>query len=149
MFERSKSPSFFFSKKERETIINKIKHAELKTSGEIRVHVTGKKPDDLYAYAIKLFEEMGMTATQKRNGVLIVLASKLNHFTIIGDEGINNVVPQNFWQDVVESVTPHFKQNFFAQGLCIGIEQIGNKLIQYFPYEKQDVDELSNEITYS
>ena len=37
--------------------------------------------------------------TEKKNAVLIYLAKKDKKLAIIGDEGINKVVPANFWDD--------------------------------------------------
>jgi uncharacterized membrane protein len=41
-----------------------------------------------------------------------------------------------------------FKNNEFTQGLINGIKQAGEKLKEHFPYQKDDVNELSDDISF-
>ena len=41
-----------------------------------------------------------------------------------------------------------FKKGEFAIGLVKGIEMSGQQLKQYFPHQADDVNELSDEISY-
>ena len=43
----------------------------------------------------------------------------------------------------------NFKENKFAEGLIAGILKCGDKLKEYFPYQNDDVNELSDEISFS
>ena len=47
-------------------------------------------------------------------------------------------------KDVIQS---HFKKGNFKQGLIDGILCSGQELKHHFPYQQDDVDELSNEIS--
>lgn len=89
-----------------------------------------------------------MHETKDRNGVLIYLSVNDRKFAIIGDAGINKVVPEGFWNDIKELMTGHFKKGEFAIGLITGIEKAGEQLRQYFPFQDNDVNELSDEISY-
>jgi uncharacterized membrane protein len=42
----------------------------------------------------------------------------------------------------------HFVQKQFTEGLCIAIAKAGQKLKEYFPYQTNDTNELSNEISF-
>ena len=139
----------FFNREEEATIIAAIQAAELATSGEIRVHVEVGARKPALEVATRTFRELGMEKTQDRNGVLILLAVDRREFAILGDEGINKVVPEDFWATERDLMQQHFKRGEFATGIEKAIEQIGVKLKQYFPYQTDDVNELPDEISYN
>jgi uncharacterized membrane protein len=89
-----------------------------------------------------------MTKTAQRNGVLIFLATGNKKFAVLGDVGINEKVPEGFWNDVVQIMREYFKQNKFAEGISEAVLRIGEKLKAYFPYEVHDKNELSDQISY-
>ncbi|KAA3634925.1 MAG: TPM domain-containing protein [Bacteroidetes bacterium] len=138
----------FFSKLEEQAIINAIRAAELNTSGEIRVHLEDKLSGSVLDVAVEVFKELKMDETQARNGVLILLAPIEKQFAIIGDEGIDAVVPANFWDEEKNLMQGFFKEGAFCKGICAAIEQIGEKLKAHFPYQDDDVNELPDEISY-
>lgn len=141
-------PIFFFSKKEKKQILAAIREAERNTSGEIRVHLEYKTHGPVYGHAQKVFQRIGMTKTSQRNGVLIFLATRDKKFAVLGDVGINEKVPEGFWNDVVQIMTEHFKQNKFAEGISEAALRIGEKLKAYFPYQPNDKNELSDGVSY-
>jgi len=138
----------FFTEEEKEKIINAIREAEKNTSGEIKVHVENKCRGNVLERALHWFDKLKMRETKLRNGVLIYLAVKSKKFAIIGDEGINKVVPDDFWEDIKEKMTDRFKKGEFTLGLTEGILETGKALKKYFPYQKDDVNELSDEISF-
>lgn len=144
------SPSIhsFFSDKEKESIINAIKNAELNTSGEIRVHIEPRCKGDILDRAADVFHHLKMDKTELRNGVLFYLAVNSHQFAIIGDKGINAVVPENFWVEIKEMMAEHFKEGEFAIGLSNGIEKAGESLKKHFPYQTDDTNELPDEISF-
>lgn len=125
-----------------------IKAAELQTSGEIRVHIDKSCKGNAVRKAIKVFRWLKMNKTDARNGVLIYLAVAENQFAIIGDEGINAVVPSGFWDSTRDAMQGHFKQGRFADGLAHGIREAGEQLRAHFPYQSDDVNELPDEISF-
>jgi len=138
-----------FLGKENELLITKaIEKAEHQTSGEIRVHLESKCSEEVLDRAAWLFKKLKMHETKDRNGVLIYLSINDRKFAIIGDAGINKVVPEGFWNDIKEMMISHFKQGEFAIGLINGIEKTGEHLKQYFPWQENDVNELPDEISY-
>lgn len=152
--KRSDVPRRFFSKDEQQAIVDAIGAAELETSGEIRFHVERDVPTkepangDAYIRARQVFGELGMHATEARNGVLVYMAVRSHRFAVIGDELLHVKVGDGFWKDVVETMRQHFAQDLFGEGVAAGISQIGQKLREHFPYESDDVNELSDEISY-
>ncbi len=141
------NPAKFFNEKQKKQIVEAIKEAEKETSGEIRLHIESKCKGDPLERAMKVFAKLKMHKTALRNGVIIYLAIDDRKFAIYGDKGINEKVPENFWQDVKDVMAEYFKKNQHTEGLVKGIAMIGEKLKAYFPYQKDDVNELSDDIS--
>ena len=139
----------FLSKEDEEAVIAAIKEAELHTSGEIRVHIEAHTDDDHFEHALEVFQQLGMHQTEQRNGVLIYIAVDDHQFVILGDEGINKVVADDFWNQTKDVMQMYFRKADFRTGLVEGILKAGEELKAHFPYEKGDEDELSNEISKS
>jgi uncharacterized membrane protein len=126
-----------------------ILNAELDTSGEIRVHVENTCEGDVQQRASQVFNAIEMKNTSRQNGVLFYLAIKNRKFAIIGDRGINEQVPDKFWNDLKIEMLGFFRSNQFAEGLIYGIGRTGAYLKQFFPYVQGDVNELPDEVSYS
>lgn len=141
--------SKFFSKEQQAQILAAVKEAELATSGEIRVHIETKLKVDVLDRAAWLFKKLGMHETAERNGVLFYLAVQDRKFAIIGDAGINAKVGAGFWDEISELLTQNFKEGKFTEGLSEGIRMAGNQLKTHFPHQKDDINELPDEISFS
>lgn len=142
------NPKEFLGKENERLITKAIEKAEHETSGEIRVHIDNKCKEDVLDRAAWLFKKLKMHETKDRNGVLIYLSINDRKFAIIGDAGINKVVPEGFWNDIKEMMIGHFMKGEFAVGLINGIEKAGEQLKQYFPWQENDINELPDEISY-
>ena len=94
------STNKFLSKEEEQQVVQSIQSAEHQTSGEIRVHIESVCKGNVLDRAAWLFKSLKMHETAQRNGVLIYLSTSDRKFAIIGDAGINAVVPAGFWDDV-------------------------------------------------
>ncbi|MGB8490455.1 MAG: TPM domain-containing protein, partial [Bacteroidales bacterium] len=125
-----------------------IMEAEKETSGEIRVHIESGVRGKVLDRAAWIFRKIGMHATEQRNGVLFYLALKNREFAIIGDKGINSKVPDDFWDKTKDILQEHFRTGKFTDGLVEGILLAGKQLKQQFPYQKGDVNELPDEISF-
>ncbi len=139
----------FLTKEEEERIVEAIKDAEVATSGEIRVHLENKLTDDCLKHAKEIFHLLHMDETEEKNGVLFYIAVNNKQFAIIGDSGIDKVVPDDFWESIKNTVTSEFSKGNKAEGLVLGIVEAGQKLQQFFPFQKSDKNELSDEISKS
>lgn len=139
----------FFTPEEEQQIVNAIVVAEKNTSGEIRVHIESHSEKPPLERAQEVFFHLGMDKTASRNGVLFYVGIDDHTFAIIGDEGIDKVVENDFWDCTRDVVIDHFKNGRFAQGLSEGIVRAGDRLKQYFPFSEKDKDELPNEISKS
>jgi uncharacterized membrane protein len=138
----------FFSEKEKLQIKNAIRAAEFNTSGEIRVHIEKHCKEDVLDRAAYWFGKLEMQKTELRNGVLFYLAIEDHQFAILGDAGINQKVPEDFWENIKEVMIAQFAEGNFTEGLSIGIVMAGEQLKNHFPYSKDDINELSDEISF-
>lgn len=140
----------FLTKEQEESIVSAISEAEKETSGEIRIHIEKKcKAETALERAKEVFAELKMHETELRNGVIVYVAWKDKKVAIWGDEGIHQKVGQQFWENELELILKFFKEGDFETGLSEVVLQIGQKLKEFFPYQKGDINELSNEISYN
>jgi len=139
----------FLTPEQEKKIVKAIRKAEKQTSGEIRVHIGFEDTSDHIAKTVELFHALGMHNTEHRNGVLIHVGAKNHNFTILGDEGINEVVPPEFWEKVKKKVLRKFRKSQYVKGLKIGIEMTGNVLKEHFPFQDDDINELPDEISWT
>lgn len=137
-----------FNKAQQLKIQAAIADAEHNTSGEIRVHIEKFCKGEAVENAVKVFEKLKMHETALKNGVLFYLSVNDKKFAVVGDKGINDVVPADFWDTIKETMLTHFAENNFTEGLCEGIKLAGTKLKEHFPFQKNDANELSNEISF-
>ena len=137
----------FFTQEELNKIVNSIEKAELETSGEIRFHMESKCKGEALSRAIQVFKNLKMHKTDLKNGTLIYLATEDKKFAIVGDKGINERVPDDFWDDVKEEMAKEFKNNEFVTGISNAVLKIGEKLKEFFPYQSDDINELSDDVS--
>ena len=142
----SKIEDFLTAKEERE-IVEAIRVAEKNTSGEIRVHLEKTANGDTINRALEVFHFLKMDNTKAQNGVLIYVAVEDKNFVIYGDKGINDVVPSGFWDGTKDTIQSHFKKGDFKQGLVEGILKAGHELEKHFPWQHNDTNELSDDIS--
>jgi uncharacterized membrane protein len=137
----------FLSKEDEQEIVQAIVSAEKNTSGEVRVHIEKHSNKTPLERAQEVFFELHMNETKDRNGVLFYVCVTDKKFAIIGDEGIDKVVESDFWDCTKDIVISNFKEANFKNGLVEGILRAGERLKKYFPYQSDDQNELSNEIS--
>lgn len=139
----------FFNQNQQAQIISAIKEAELATSGEVRVHIENHCKIDVLERASEVFANLKMHKTALRNGVLFYLAVKDKKFAILGDVGINQVVPADFWSLIKSNTIQKFKNDDFTNGLSEAIIEAGIQLKTHFPYQSDDINELPDDISFS
>ncbi len=138
----------YFTEENKQQIANAIRVAELNTSGEIRIHIEKHCKEEVLDRAAYIFEKLEMHKTKLRNGVLFYLAIEDRKFAILGDAGINMKVPENFWEKANEIVLSSFKEGKLTEGLTTGILMAGEQLKAHFPYQLEDENELSDDISF-
>jgi uncharacterized membrane protein len=141
------TPATFFDENEKRAIVAAIASAEDRTSGEIRIHLEDRTEGDVLESARRVFEQLGMTQTAARNGVLLYLSVEDHAYAILGDVGIDHVVPPNFWEEIRTRMGDRFREGEFQKGIVEAIDLVGEKLHTFFPAALADRNELSDEIS--
>lgn len=142
-------PKDKLTEEEKKSIVAAIQEAEKNTSGEIRVHLENHCKEDVMDRASEVFATLNMHKTALRNGVLFYLAMKDHQFAILGDMGINQKVPDHFWEDIRDFMVAKFKEGKYAEGLSEGIKMTGKQLQAHFPYQSDDRNELPDDISFN
>ena len=137
----------FLTTTEEQDIIAAIRQAEKNTSGEIRVHLEKNTEKDALTRAKEVFYFLKMDETKQQNGVLFYVAVADKKFSVLGDKGIDNVVPDDFWNSIKDNIISEFSNGNYANGLKLGISETGQKLKEFFPHQSDDINELSDEIS--
>ena len=144
----AKNVEAYFSQEEEQRIIQSIRDAEETTSGEIRVHISQKTDVHALDTTKNIFQELRMYNTQQRNGVLIHISIASKTFAIYGDVGIDQKVPIDFWETTKDLMQNHFKAGNLVEGICTGVANVGIELKEHFPWDNNDRNELSDELSY-
>jgi uncharacterized membrane protein len=131
----------------KQAIIEAIREAERRTSGEIRVHIRSKCRGDALKAAADIFKRLRMDRTRDRSSVLIFLALDSHAFAVLGDKGIHERVGNEFWSETRDIMTSYFARGDLRGGILQGIRGIGEKLSRYFPFSTGDQNELPDNIT--
>lgn len=148
--------SFFFKRKdwftptEHEAIVNAIRSAEKRTSGEIRVFIESRCSFvDPVDRAVEVFFGLKMDQTEDRNGVVLYIAMKDHQLAVFGDKGIHEKVGTEFWNKEVHKMLSSFRKENYADGIVQIVTEIGEALLTHFPYENEDRNELPDDIVFS
>jgi uncharacterized membrane protein len=137
----------FLSKLEHDRIIQAIREAESKTSGEIRVLIQrGKLRSDPLVAAQKRFHRLGMHKTRERNAVLIFVAPRVHKLAVVGDNTIHEKCGDEFWQRLVERMRTHFQNEKFSDALIEAVNEVGSVLARHFPQAVRDTNELRDDV---
>jgi uncharacterized membrane protein len=137
----------FLTTDDEQEIVDAILESEKNTSGEIRVHIERSSALDHYVRAQEVFHLLKMDNTREGNGVLIYVAVEDKKFVICGDKGIDDVVPDDFWNSTKDVIQNSFKEGKFKEGIIEGILMAGEELKAHFPWKPNDTNELSNEVS--
>jgi uncharacterized membrane protein len=137
----------FLTRAERDRVRDAVRNAEKRTSGEVRVHLDAAIMEGVLDHAAFVFDDLGMKKTKDRNGVLLYVSVPSRKVAVIGDAGIHAKSGQHYWDSVLELVLSHFREGRYSDGLCAGVQRIGEQLREHFPYERDDMNELDDDVS--
>jgi uncharacterized membrane protein len=145
----SKNKKQFFTAEQQERMTAAIKQAESHTSGEVRVFIESRcEYVDPVDRAKEIFLNLKMEQTKDRNAVLLYLAMDDRQMAIFGDEGIYKRLGKEYWDKEVRKIIAAFTKDDYTGGICLVVSDIGNALKAEFPYERDDKNELPDEIIF-
>ena len=113
--------------------------SEARHSGEIRICIEaglpleaprrGASPRDR---AVALFGELGVAATEAKNGVLIYLLLAERAIEIVADRGLSRQVDAGEWQRIMATMQGAFASGQFEAGLTQAIAAVDALLVRHF-----------------
>ena len=142
------APSKYFTAEQKAKMVAAIQEAEKNTSGEIRIHFENHTSKAILDRAAEVFAELKMHKTALRNGVLIYVALRDHQLAVLGDAGINAKVPDDFWNEIKNGMVEKFKAGQICEGVCEAVRAAGFQLKAFFPYQAEDINELSDDISF-
>ena len=147
LFRKKKS---LFNEEDNRIIVKAIRHAEQRTSGEVRVFVESRCSwVDAIDRAAEIFFTLQMEKTEQRNAVLVYIALKDRQLAVFGDEGIHKKVGTEYWHKVVAEMLSTFNKEDYAKGIAECVIQIGEALTTHFPFDRDtDKNELPDTIVF-
>jgi uncharacterized membrane protein len=139
-----------FNEEDTRLIVKSIRHAEQRTSGEVRVFVESRCSwMDAMDRAAEIFFTLKMDKTEERSAVLVYVALKDHQLAVFGDEGIYRKTGPDYWKKVVGEMLNSFNKHDYAKGIAECVVQIGEALTTHFPFERDtDKNELPDEIVF-
>lgn len=92
------------------------------------------------------FHLFRVSNTKGRSGVLIYVSLMEKMAWVVGDDAINDALPQVTWDNATKAVTAGFASGNHADGLAQAVKLCGEALAPKFPRSADDVDELPNTV---
>jgi uncharacterized membrane protein len=140
----------FFTDEEKQSIVDAVRIAEQRTSGEVRVFVESHcRYVNAIDRAVEIFENLQMQRTELRNATLVYVAIKDRQLAVFGDEGIHQKVGNEYWANEVMKMINAFNRDNIAEGIRQCVLNIGEALAMHFPYDRgTDKNELPDDIVF-
>jgi len=140
----------FFTDDEKQNIVDAVRNAEQRTSGEVRVFVESRcRYVNAIDRAVEIFENLQMQNTEQRNATLVYVAIKDRQLAVFGDEGIHKKVGNEYWANEVMKMVHAFNRDNIAEGIRQCVLNIGEALATHFPYDRgTDKNELPDDIVF-
>jgi len=92
--------------------------------------------------AMRVFYEKGLHRTRDGNGILIFISLLERKVWILGDRGINAVIPPERWVALASALSSGIRQGQLTEALVGVIAEMADVLRQHFPSRHDDVNEL-------
>ena len=138
----------FISMIDEAAVLEAVKSAERRTSGEVRIFVSRRRLRGREAKhrALREFRRLDMDCTQERNAVLFYLVPSDRAFAVISDEAVHAKCGQPFWDETAKAMEAEFALGHFTEGLVAGIRRAADLLEEHFPRSSRDRNELPDAI---
>ncbi len=109
-----------------------------------RFLLPARAEEEVKAGAIQAFFTEKLYRTRAQNGILLYISVFERRVWILADSGIIEKIGQEQWQEIVDAVTSGIRKKRQAAAICEAVNRIGAILKEFYPYEKDDSDELHN-----
>lgn len=92
------------------------------------------------------FTEQGLHYTRDHTGILILVSLLEHRVEVLADRGINEKVPPETWNEIVNTITTGLKSRRACEAFCEAVQRCGDILATHFPRQADDRDELPNKL---
>ncbi len=137
-----------FNEFENQELVHAIAAAERGSTGELRVLIVNRCRGDVMDKARRAFEELGLTETQGRTGVLLYFCARDHKLAILGDVGIHEKVGQAFWNQIIERAIAFCREGEYLRALLLAVDEIGHAFRRHLPPEQGEGNELPDHPVY-
>lgn len=137
----------FIERIDDDAVCRAVREAEQSTSGEICVCISRRRTRNPMPLARRLFRKFKMHRTERRNGVIILIAPRSQTTAIFGDEGIHRVAGESLWDEVIEGLGRELPVDP-SRALVDAVARVGRELARHFPPVTDDINELRDEIRF-
>jgi uncharacterized membrane protein len=138
---------FFFEEQFSIQVEKAIEEAELLTSAEFKLHIEEACNEDLLDRAAFVFSELELHKTQMRNAVLLYVSVNDRKVSILADAGAKAQLSEEILSQCLSTLITDFKSNNYAEGIRSCFLAIANALKSSFPYQENDINEISNKVS--
>jgi uncharacterized membrane protein len=138
---------FFFEEQFSIQLEKAIEEAELLTSAEFKLHIEESCNEDLLDRAAFVFSELELHKTQLRNAVLLYVSVNDRKVSILADAGAKAHLSEEILSQCLSSLINDFKSGNYAEGIRSCFLTIANALQSSFPYQENDINEISNKVS--
>ena len=97
-------------------------------------------------YANKQFSNLGLNRTKTNQALMFFVSLDEKYVEIIADNTISSKISNEFFQEIVDAFILDVKNGQLSNGYLKAIQACSNKLIQEFPIQDNDENELSNDV---
>ncbi len=104
--------------------------------------LTSRVREVVHKRAIRAFHEKGLHRTREENGILIFISLLERRVWILGDRGINAVIPPERWTSLASDLASGMREGRMAETLVTTITDVGDILKKHFPHRMNDTNEL-------
>ncbi len=96
--------------------------------------------------AVRQFRVGAERRTTGHTGVLIYLSMREHRAEIVADQSIAARVPAEVWGEAMGDMLSQIRKGALAEGLAVGIRDVGHVLAEHFPRGATDVNELPDRL---
>jgi putative membrane protein len=96
--------------------------------------------------AVRQFKVGAERRTTGRTGVMIYLSMREHRAEIVADESIAAKVPAEVWGEAMGDMLSLIRKGQVAEGLAVGISDVGHVLAEHFPRGSDDDNELPDRL---
>lgn len=107
------------------------------------------RPDQVHQVDLRAeleYYELGLSQTDARTGVLLMVSLMEHRAVVLADKGISEKLDAAIWQEVVDLMIRGVKEGDLARGMCEAIERCGELLAAEFPLTRDDTNELRDHL---